>query len=157
NRMTARRAWTASGQFERGAEGQPWQPSGGAGLAAGQGRPASSPGEGSGPGRRPPARPGPGSRPARSPDSPAGPGGPAGEAAAAELRLLLEAAALCNNAAPASSADDPAGDPTEVGLVKAAWAAGIDAYQLQRERPRLVEHPFSSERRRMSVVCDAGG
>ncbi|HEY8394183.1 MAG TPA: cation-transporting P-type ATPase [Thermaerobacter sp.] len=162
NRMTARRAWTASGQFERGAEGQPWQPAAGAGLAEGQGGPAGTAGEGrrrdSGPGRGPAGRHPATRNPAAAPRDPGATAGPAGEqAATGELRLLLEAVALCNNAAPASSADEPAGDPTEVGLVKAAWAAGIDAYQLQRRQPRLVEHPFSSERRRMSVVCDAGG
>ena len=126
NRMTARRAVTASGVFERGGEGEPWRPAPGFG----------------GLGRGPEPRPGP-----------PGPPRPPQTGAAAELRRLLEAVALCNNAVPVSASDDPVGDPTEVGLVKAAWAGGIDARRLQRERPRLAEHPFTAERRRMAVVC----
>ncbi|ADU51022.1 ATPase, P-type (transporting), HAD superfamily, subfamily IC [Thermaerobacter marianensis DSM 12885] len=141
NRMTARRAVTASGAFGRSGEGEPWRPDpAGPVDRAGIASPARPDGHGAPGGDEPAAAPGEAGRP--------DPG-----AAAAELRRLLEAVALCNNAVPVSASDDPAGDPTEVGLVKAAWAGGIDARRLQRERPRVAEHPFSSERRRMAVVC----
>nr|WP_156821938.1 cation-translocating P-type ATPase [Thermaerobacter subterraneus] len=145
NRMTARRAITASGRFARTAEGEPWRPEAGGeeGEAGGPGRPVA--------GARTAA-------PAAGAGAGAGRAGGPGGGPAAELQLLLEAVALCNNAVPVTAGDDPTGDPTEVGLVKAAWAGGIDARRLQRERPRLAEHPFSSERRRMAVVCrDAQG
>ena len=141
NRMTARRALTASASFARGGQGEPWRPEGEGLAGAAGGRRGEPRGGGTSP-RRAAGVPGP----ERGPQPDGGPG-------AAELRQLLEAAALCNNAVPASASDDPDGDPTEVGLIKAAWAAGIDARRLHRERPRLAEHPFSSERRRMSVIC----
>ncbi|GAB6875853.1 hypothetical protein JCM13210_05790 [Thermaerobacter litoralis] len=149
NRMTARRAVTATGVFTRSGEGEPWRPDAspaapGAPVEPGRGSPAARrDGDGDPAGPAAGASAGPKAGPGTGPD--AGPG--------AELRLLLEAVALCNNAVPVSASDDPTGDPTEVGLVKAAWAGGIDARRLQRARPRLAEHPFSSERRRMAVVC----
>ncbi len=44
------------------------------------------------------------------------------------------------------------GDPTEVALVEAALAHGVDKIQLEQRHPRKAELPFDSERKRMSTV-----
>ncbi|MFM7464517.1 MAG: HAD-IC family P-type ATPase [Cyanobium sp.] len=66
--------------------------------------------------------------------------------------LLLEASALCNNAQLGRSS--PSGDSTEVALLLAATAAGLDVPALRARHPRLLELPFDSHRRRMSVVVE---
>lgn len=48
------------------------------------------------------------------------------------------------------------GDPTEGALVVAAAKAGIDKSSLEKENPRLNEIPFSSESKRMTVLCAEG-
>lgn len=66
--------------------------------------------------------------------------------------LLLAGSALCNNAQlghPTLSADS-----TEVALLLAAQAAGLDLPALRARHPRLLEVPFDSHRRRMSVVVE---
>jgi calcium-translocating P-type ATPase len=66
--------------------------------------------------------------------------------------LLLAGSALCNNAQlghPTLSADS-----TEVALLLAAKAAGLDLPALRARHPRLQEVPFDSHRRRMSVVVE---
>ncbi|HEX2765078.1 MAG TPA: cation-transporting P-type ATPase [Candidatus Limnocylindria bacterium] len=60
---------------------------------------------------------------------------------------ILRAAALCNDAHPTADGGI-AGDPTEVALLVAARKAGVDV----EDAERLEEIPFSSERKRMSVV-----
>jgi Ca2+-transporting ATPase len=63
--------------------------------------------------------------------------------------LLGEAAivgALCNEAT------HDGGDPTEVALVDAALAIGIDVDALRRQYPRLSEEPFDSKTKRMVTV-----
>ncbi|MBX6378084.1 MAG: cation-transporting P-type ATPase, partial [Clostridia bacterium] len=73
--------------------------------------------------------------------------------AAGAVREALVAASLCNNAPlPLPEGRGP-GDPTEVALVAAAAAAGLDPAGLRRAHPRLEEVPFDSERRLMTVVC----
>ena len=83
-----------------------------------------------------------------------------------ELRRLLLAAALCNDArlippdleaapVPGASLDrwSIVGDPTEAALLVAAHKAGID-YRAEAQRmPRIRELPFDSRRKRMSVIC----
>jgi calcium-translocating P-type ATPase len=64
--------------------------------------------------------------------------------------FLLAGSALCNNAQPAPSG--PAGESTEAALLQAATAAGLDVPVLRARHPRLLELPFDSHRRRMSVV-----
>jgi len=71
------------------------------------------------------------------------------------LRELFEAAVLASDA---TVSHDPekgwhvTGDPTEGALVVAAAKLGIDKAQLDEERPRLDEEPFSSESRRMTTL-----
>ncbi|MFT3663884.1 cation-translocating P-type ATPase [Piscinibacter sp.] len=63
----------------------------------------------------------------------------------------LRAAALCNDAV---RGPDGAwqGDPTETALAALATEGGVDAAALARERPRVAELPFDSERKRMSTL-----
>jgi len=49
------------------------------------------------------------------------------------------------------------GDPTEGALVVAAAKAGLDQASLNEAHPRRFEIPFTSERRRMTTLHDAGG
>ena len=74
------------------------------------------------------------------------------------LALLLLNCALCNDAA-LQKEDGPegkqwaiVGDPTEGALVTLAAKAGLEKKTLEYEFERLDEFPFSSERKRMSVV-----
>ncbi|MFD5467209.1 cation-translocating P-type ATPase [Kitasatospora sp. NPDC127059] len=88
--------------------------------------------------------------------------GPAGEvrldgAPDGEVRGLLTAAVLCNDAAlgPPADADGEwraLGDPTEAALLTAAGKAGLDHEQLRVAFPRVAEAPFDSTRKRMSTV-----
>ncbi|RDZ65317.1 haloacid dehalogenase [Haloferax sp. Atlit-12N] len=68
------------------------------------------------------------------------------------LAALLSCGARCNDT---KELDDGAhrGDPTEVALVNAAAGAGLDGSRDPDDRLREV--PFTSERKRMSVVVDA--
>ncbi len=71
------------------------------------------------------------------------------------LRELLEAAALACDAHVVRSAEgrwSVRGDPTEGALVVAAAKAGIDVAALGRAYPRVDEVPFTSERKRMTVL-----
>ncbi len=73
-----------------------------------------------------------------------------GETADMSRSLALLAAGLCNNA---HRRDDGAflGDPTEVALLEGALLAGVNLNGWER----VEELPFSSERKRMSVVVRA--
>jgi calcium-translocating P-type ATPase len=66
--------------------------------------------------------------------------------------FLLAAGGVCNNAR--SGGAIPLGDPTEAALVMAAGSAGLDVAALRERHGRLLEVPFDSHRRRMSVVVD---
>jgi Ca2+-transporting ATPase len=68
---------------------------------------------------------------------------------AANLDPLLRCGALCNNAEPAPDDADREyyGDPTEVAVLVSAAKAGIEPSDDRRH-----EIPFSSDRRRMTVV-----
>jgi magnesium-transporting ATPase (P-type) len=73
------------------------------------------------------------------------------------LRALLEAAALCNDAALVPpSADDARwralGDPTEAALLSLARKGGIDPEELRRLHPRTGELPFDAGARLMATV-----
>ncbi|PMP80983.1 MAG: ATPase [Roseiflexus castenholzii] len=85
-----------------------------------------------------------------------------------ELRRLLLAAALCNDARlipPHTMTPEDQGhsnngerwsilgDPTEAALLVAARKAGIDNDAEAQQIPRIRELPFESRRKRMSVVC----
>ncbi|MFN8465278.1 MAG: cation-translocating P-type ATPase [Caldilineaceae bacterium] len=75
-----------------------------------------------------------------------------------EVRTLLAAATLCNDAE--LSAGDPAGnsalqiigDPTEGALVVAAARNKIAAAAVRSQYPRVAELPFDSDRKRMTTV-----
>ncbi|HZC39240.1 MAG TPA: cation-transporting P-type ATPase, partial [Streptosporangiaceae bacterium] len=71
---------------------------------------------------------------------------------APDLTELLEAAALCNDAAIRRGEAGEwvsVGDPTEAALLAAAVKAGVDPAQVAAAMPRTAEIPFDSERKRM--------
>lgn len=71
-----------------------------------------------------------------------------------ELRLLLMACVLCNDAVLQKENGDWAilGDPTEGALLAVAGKGGFYKDQQEQAFHRVAEFPFSSERKRMSVV-----
>jgi len=77
------------------------------------------------------------------------------------LALLLLNCALCNDAALQTEETTPGekqwvivGDPTEGALVTLALKGKLEKATLENEFPRVNEFPFSSERKRMSVVVE---
>ena len=76
----------------------------------------------------------------------------------ADLQWLLVACALCNDANLQYENDEwkILGDPTEGALIVLAGKGGVDKEPLSRQMTRRAEFPFSSERKRMSVICSAG-
>jgi Ca2+-transporting ATPase len=68
---------------------------------------------------------------------------------------LLRAMVLVNDAAPAADGR-MSGDPTEVALLEAAIARGVDRAALESQSPRHGEFPFDAERKRMATVHPAG-
>ncbi len=75
---------------------------------------------------------------------------------APEIQLLLTACIVCNDAHLQQNAAGEwivIGDPTEGALLTVAGKAGIEQAELSVSLPRVAEIPFSSERKRMSVVC----
>jgi potassium/sodium efflux P-type ATPase len=84
-------------------------------------------------------------------------GQPVALAAEGELRRLLVAAGLCNNARllpPNGEAPrwTVLGDPTEAALLVVAPKAGVDLADEVCRSPRLRELPFESRRKRMSTI-----
>ena len=80
-----------------------------------------------------------------------------GDAAA---RTLVRTAALCCDGAVTFEADGTVthiGDPTETAIVFAAHQFGDTKETLGAAFPRLVELPFDSDRKRMSVVVEHDG
>jgi Ca2+-transporting ATPase len=77
----------------------------------------------------------------------------------ASFRLLLQGGMLCNDSGLLRQENlwTIKGDPTEAALVVLGEKAGIGHEQLELEFPRVEEIPFSSERKRMSTVHQAGG
>ncbi|MBD2095478.1 cation-translocating P-type ATPase [Trichocoleus sp. FACHB-591] len=74
-----------------------------------------------------------------------------------ELQTLLIACILCNDATLQYEKDQWVifGDPTEGALLTLGAKAGVDKATWARKLPRVSEFPFSSERKRMSVICEA--
>ncbi|AFY53777.1 cation transport ATPase [Rivularia sp. PCC 7116] len=72
-----------------------------------------------------------------------------------EVTPLLIPCAVCNDAVLQQEKGDwiILGDPTEGALVTLAGKAGIEQDQWNSKLPRIGEFPFSSERKRMSVIC----
>jgi Ca2+-transporting ATPase len=88
------------------------------------------------------------------PEAPAVDGAGAHPAQAARPQLM-QAIALCNDAAP-DAAGELQGDPTETALYVAAREAGFDKALLVAAMPRVMELPFDSDRKRMTTVHRAG-
>ncbi|MGV2826552.1 cation-translocating P-type ATPase [Myxosarcina sp. GI1(2024)] len=76
-----------------------------------------------------------------------------------ELEILLLACVLCNDATLAGDEQQQwqiIGDPTEGALLCLAGKGGFDQPTLNSKICRVAEFPFSSERKRMSVVANLG-
>ncbi|MDF5711598.1 MAG: cation-translocating P-type ATPase [Nostoc sp. S4] len=71
-----------------------------------------------------------------------------------EISALSVACAVCNDSVLQKEKGEWAilGDPTEGALVTLAAKAGIETDQWNSKLPRVGEFPFSSERKRMSVI-----
>ncbi|MER3432751.1 MAG: magnesium-transporting ATPase [Leptolyngbya sp. ERB_1_1] len=77
-----------------------------------------------------------------------------------ELRALLLACTICNDSILQQENGQwiIIGDPTEGALLTVAAKAGLERDQWNSKLPRVSEFPFSSERKRMSVIVkDAAG
>jgi len=72
------------------------------------------------------------------------------------LQALLIACALCNDSTLQEEKGQwiILGDPTEGALLTLAAKAGVEKDQWSTRLPRVSEFPFSSERKRMSVICE---
>ncbi|WGV25441.1 cation-translocating P-type ATPase [Halotia branconii] len=72
-----------------------------------------------------------------------------------EIPALLVACAVCNDAVLQKEKGEWAilGDPTEGALVTLAGKAGIEKDQWDSKLSRVGEFPFSSERKRMSIIA----
>ncbi|HBL10954.1 MAG TPA: magnesium-transporting ATPase [Cyanobacteria bacterium UBA11162] len=75
-----------------------------------------------------------------------------------ELHTLLTACVVCNDALLQQEKQDWTilGDPTEGALLSLAGKGGLFKEGLSQQFPRVAEIPFSSERKRMSVICENG-
>ncbi|HEY9639657.1 MAG TPA: cation-translocating P-type ATPase [Coleofasciculaceae cyanobacterium] len=71
-----------------------------------------------------------------------------------ELRSFLHACILCNDSILQKENGEWVilGDPTEGALLVLAGKAGLRKDQQEQQFPRVAEFPFSSERKRMSVM-----
>jgi Ca2+-transporting ATPase len=76
-----------------------------------------------------------------------------------ELQTLLLSCVLCNDATLQFEAGQwlIMGDPTEGALLTLAAKAGLEKDQQASYFPRVAEFPFSSERKRMSVIVAGQG
>ncbi len=72
-----------------------------------------------------------------------------------ELQTLLTTCILCNDSVLQKESGEWAilGDPTEGALLSLAGKAGLKKDEWEHKMPRVAEFPFSSERKRMSVIC----
>ncbi|MHB8793413.1 MAG: cation-translocating P-type ATPase [Thermoleophilia bacterium] len=77
-----------------------------------------------------------------------------------EARSLAMSAVLCNDSTVHKDEDGSwkaVGAPTEAALMTMAAKLGLETSHLKQENRRLAEEPFSSERKRMTVIVSAGG
>lgn len=65
---------------------------------------------------------------------------------------LLRAAASCCDAELAPDGQSGVGESTEIALLVAAFARGIFRETIENQNPRVVENPFDSVRKRMSIL-----
>ena len=82
--------------------------------------------------------------------------GATADTTAADLRALLEAGVLCNDAELVGPTDasprwTPVGDPTEVALVAAAVKGGVIPAELRAQQVRRAEIPFDSAVKMMAT------
>jgi Ca2+-transporting ATPase len=72
-----------------------------------------------------------------------------------DVQTLLIACVACNDAILQQKQKEwqILGDPTEGALLSLAGKGGIFTETVDKELPRMAEFPFSSERKRMSVIC----
>jgi Ca2+-transporting ATPase len=68
-----------------------------------------------------------------------------------ETELLDAAVACCDAALAAGDGAAGTGDPTELAILAAARAHGIERDVIEAERPRRLVRPFDSQRKRMSI------
>ncbi|MBE9129490.1 MULTISPECIES: cation-translocating P-type ATPase [unclassified Coleofasciculus] len=75
-----------------------------------------------------------------------------------DLQTLLTACVVCNDALLQQEKQEwrILGDPTEGALLSLAGKAGLFKESLSPQLPRVAEFPFSSERKRMSAICEIG-
>lgn len=76
-----------------------------------------------------------------------------------ETKALLRLGSLCcdgNVLFEEDGTETHVGDPTETALVKAAHLMGMPRDALRAETPRIMELPFDSDRKLMTVVLDTG-
>ena len=73
-----------------------------------------------------------------------------------ELEILLMACVLCNDATLSQDEGDwhILGDPTEGALLTLAGKAGLEQPTLNSKTRRVLDFPFDSDRKRMSVICN---
>lgn len=78
----------------------------------------------------------------------------AGASVESELKELLQAAILCNDASidQSSGGWNPVGDPTEIALVIAGRKIGLIENAIREAHPRLDVLPFESEKRIMATL-----
>ncbi|MHC5595213.1 MAG: cation-translocating P-type ATPase [Nostoc sp.] len=76
-----------------------------------------------------------------------------------EISALSVACAICNDSVLQKEQGEWAilGDPTEGALLTLAGKSGIEKDQWNSKLPRVAEFPFSSERKRMSVITQVEG
>ena len=74
------------------------------------------------------------------------------------LEILLMACVLCNDATLSQDEGDwhILGDPTEGALLTLAGKAGLEQPTLNSKTRRVLDFPFDSDRKRMSVICNIG-
>jgi P-type Ca2+ transporter type 2C len=75
-----------------------------------------------------------------------------------ELQALLLACTVCNDSILQTENGQwqILGDPTEGALLVVASKGGFEQDQWNHKLPRVAEFPFSSERKRMSVIVEGG-
>jgi P-type Ca2+ transporter type 2C len=76
-----------------------------------------------------------------------------------QIQTLLTAVTVCNDAHLQQNAQAEwvvIGDPTEGALVTLGAKAQLEQAELAVQLPRIAEIPFTSERKRMSVMCSSG-
>ncbi|WP_019505044.1 cation-translocating P-type ATPase [Pleurocapsa sp. PCC 7319] len=77
-----------------------------------------------------------------------------------ELEILLTACVLCNDATLSHEKEQGwhiVGDPTEGALLSLAGKVGLEQPTLNSKIRRVIDFPFDSDRKRMSVICNVGG